>query len=831
MDAFLKDLGFAARSLRKNPAFAVTALLTLALGIGASTAIFSVVNAVLLQPLPYPRADRLVIVWGELRNRHLPDFPFSPPDFRDFKTQATLFEDVAGVSTGPVALSGDGGDPEQVPSAFATTNIFRLLGARIAVGRDFTENDGAPPPRPPQPAPGAAAAAGPPPARLPLIAILSHEFWQRRYGGDRNIVGKAIDVGGGSAQVVGVLQPGFQLLFPPRAGLERVPDIWFAQRIDYENASRKNVFLRVIGRLKPGVTIAQAEAQAEGIAADFRKRFPIAETAGQHFNVESMHADIVSEVRPAIIALMGAVIFVLLIACANVANLLLVRASARERELAVRAALGSSPWRLVRQMLSESLLLACGGALLGLGLAELGIKLLVMLAPANLPRLDAVSLDPLVLGFAVACAGMSALLFGMLPAWRASRPDLADVLRASGRAPGLGGGKYVRSVVVMAEVALSFVLLVGSGLMLRSFVALAHVDPGYDADHVLTFSLFNPRLRTPEERDAFMRRVHDRIAAMPGVKSVTATTPLPLDGTTSNARWGTAEAVGNPAKFQQATTFFVLPGYFETMHTKLLAGRTFAETDNRDSATVVVIDNKLAAKAFPGQNAVGQRLLIRVRTEEAEWYQVIGVVAHQRHASLAIEGPEELFFTDGLVGHGAAGTWVVRAGVDPTALTGSIRAAVADIDPLLALADVRPYTALVDRAMAPTRFALVLIGIFAAIAALLAAVGLYGVLSTLVRMRTAEIGLRMAFGAQRSSIMQLIVGQGLRLSAIGIVIGGVSALALTRAMRSMLIGVAPTDPLTFALMIAVFVAIAVMASWIPARRAAGLDPTRALREE
>jgi putative ABC transport system permease protein len=831
MDAFLKDLGFAARSLRKNPAFALTALLTVALGIGASTAIFSVVNAVLLQPLPYARADRLVIVWGELRNRHLPDFPFSPPDFRDFKTQATLFEDLAGVSTGRVALSGDGGDPEQVPSAFATPNIFRVLGARIAVGRDFTDNDAAPQPRPPQPAPGTAAPAGPPAPRLPLIAILSHEFWQRRYGAERNIVGKAIDVGGGSAQVVGVLQPGFQLLFPPRAGLERVPDIWFAQRIDYDNASRKNVFLRVIGRLKPGVTIAQAQAQAEGVAADLRKRFSIAETAGEHFNVESMHADIVSEVRPAIMALMGAVIFVLLIACANVANLLLVRASARERELAVRAALGSSPWRLVRQMLSESLLLAFGGALLGLALAELGIKLLVMLAPANLPRLDAVSLDPLVLGFTIACAVASALLFGTLPAWRASRPDLADVLRASGRTPGLGGGKYVRSAVVMAEVALSFVLLIGSGLMLRSFVALAHVDPGYDADHVLTFSLFNPRLRTPDERAGFMRRVHDRIAAMPGVKSVTATTPLPLDGTISNARWGTAEAVGNPAKFQQATTFLVLPGYFETMRTKLLAGRTFDETDNRDSATVVVIDNKLAAKAFPGQNAVGQRLLIRVRTEEPEWYQVIGVVSHQRHASLATDGPEELFFTDGLVGHGAAGTWVVRTGVEPTTLTGPIRAAVAEIDPLLALADVRPYMSLVDRAMAPTRFALVLIGIFAGIAAILAAVGLYGVLSTLVRMRTAEIGLRMAFGAQRWSIMQLVVGQGLRLSAIGIVIGAATALALTRAMRSMLIGVAPTDPLTFLLMVMVFVAIAVLASWIPAQRAAGLDPTRALREE
>ena len=829
MDAFLKDLAFAARSLRKNPAFAATALLTLALGIGVSTAIFSVVNAVLLQPLPYWHGDRLVLVWGELRNRNVHDFPFSPPDFRDLKTQGTLFEDLAGVTTGRAALGGDGGDPEQVTTAGATPNVFRLLGARIAIGRDFTENDALPQPRPPLP--GAPAPAGAPAARLPIVAILGHEFWQRRYGGDRNIVGKAIDVGGGSALIVGVLQPGFQLLFPPRAGIVRMPDIWFAQRIDYENASRKNVFLRVIGRLEPGVTVAQASAQAEAIAADLRRRFSIDETAGFHITVDGMQEDMVSGVRPAILALMGAVVFVLLIACANVANLLLVRASARERELAVRAALGSSPWRLVRQMLAESFVLALGGALLGLALAELGIRLLVSLAPANLPRLDLVSVDPVVLGFAIGCAVLSAVIFGVIPAWRASRPDLADVLRASGRAPGLGAGKYVRSGVVVAEVALSFVLLIGSGLMLRSFVALSRVDPGFDTNHVLTFSLFNPRLRQPEERDAFMRRVHDRIAALPGVKSVTATSPLPLDGQLSNARWGTAEAAANPAKFQQATTFIVLPGYFDAMRTKVVAGRTFESADNRDSATVVVIDTKLAAKAFPGASAVGKRLLVRVRTEEPEWFDVIGVVEHEHHVSLAAEGPEEMFFADGLFGHGAAATWVVRTSGDPTTLTAPIRGATAEMDPLLAIADVKPYSALVDQAMAPTRFALVLIGIFAAIAAILAAVGLYGVLSTLVRMRTAEIGLRMAFGAQRSSIMQLVVGHGLRLSAIGIAIGALSAFALTRAMRTMLVGVTPTDPTTFALIVIVFVAIAALASWIPARRAAGLDPTRALREE
>ena len=830
METFFKDFAFAARSLRKNAAFAATALLTLALGIGVSTAIFSVVNAVLLRPLPYPSADRLVLVWGELRTRNVHNFPFSPPDFRDLKDQATLFEDLAAVTTGRGTVTGDGGDPEQVSNAGVTPNIFRMLGARIELGRDFTDKDALPAPRPPQGAPGAAAAA-PPGPRLPIIAILSHEFWRRRYGGDRSIVGKSIDVGGGSAQIVGVLQPGFELLFPPRASIERMPDIWFAQRIDFENSSRKNVFLRVIGRLKPGVTLAQAQAQAEGVAADMRRRFPIDQTAGFHIDVEGMHEDMVAEVKPAIVALMGAVVFVLLIACANVANLLLVRSSVRERELAVRAALGGSPWRLVRQMFAESMLLAGGGALLGLVLAQLAIKLLIGLAPANLPRLDAVSLDPFVLAFTIGCAVLSALLFGVVPAWRASRPDLADVLRAAGRSPALGGAKLLRNGVVTAEVALSFVLLIGSGLMMRSFVALSRVDPGFDPNQVLTFTMFNPRLTKPEEQAVFKRTVHDRIAALPGVRAVTITSPLPLDGSLSNARYGTAEAAADPAKFRQATTFAVYPGYFEAMRTKLIAGRTFTQADNRDSATVVIIDNQLAAKAFPGQSAVGKRLLIRVRTEEPEWFDVIGVVEHERHESLASAGPEQMYFTDGLFGHLAAATWVVRANVVPTTLTAPIRAAIREMDPSLVVADAKPYSDYVDVAMAPTRFALVLIGIFAAIAAILAAIGLYGVLSTLVRMRTAEIGLRMAFGAQPVSIMQLVVGQGLRLSGLGILIGGVAALALTGAMRSLLVGVTPTDPLTFSAIVVLFVGIAILASWIPARRAAALDPTIALREE
>jgi predicted permease len=826
MQTLTKDLAFALRSLRNHPAFALTAILTLALGIGATTAIFSVVNAVLLRPLPYRQADRLVLVWGELRARKLRDFPFSPGNFQDLRRDATLFEDMAAVSgSGRQPLVGDGVQPEQVRTIGATPNLFPLLGARVMLGRAFVEEDAVPQPQAPQ-------GAGPIPReqRLPAIVVLTHGFWQRRYGGDAGVIGKTMDLGGNSARIVGVLAPGFELLWPPGTNIDPVPDVLVAMRINYETASRINVFLRVVGRLKPGVTIEAATAQVEQIAAAMRERFPIMKAADSHYYVEPMHGDLVADVRPAITALTGAVLFVLLIACANVANLLLVRASARERELAVRAALGSSPFGLLRQMLAESLVLASAGALLGLALAYAGIKLLVALAPANLPRLDAVSIDPLVLAFTVVAAVLSAALFGIVPSVRASRPDLAELLRAGGRTPGLHGGKLLRSGVVVAEVALSLVLLIGCGLMVRSFVALQRTNPGFDPTGVLTF-VAGAQAENDTARAVFMRQMRERLAALPGVRAVTAAFPLPLDGTVGNVRWGTEEAATDASKFQQAQNHIVLPGYFEAMRTKLLAGRTFTEADNRDSAMVIVIDRVLAAKAFPGQSAVGKRLFVRSRGQEPEWLQVIGVVDHQRHQTLAADGREGIYFTDGFYGHGFAGRWAIRTSGDPAALAPAVRAVVAEIDPRLPVAEVQPMQALVDRAKGPTRFALVLIAVFAVIAAILAAVGLYGVLSTTVRQRTAEIGVRMAFGAPHRSIFGLMIGEGLKLSAAGIALGLVAAYLLTRVMSSMLVGVGATDPATFAAIVLLFFIIAALASWLPARRAAGLEPTIALREE
>jgi putative ABC transport system permease protein len=829
MDTLVKDLVYAARGLRKNLGFATVAIITIALGIGACTAIFSVVNAVLLRPLPYADAQRLVLIWGELRTRNVRDWPFSPPDLRDLQQQsADVFDEIAGmIPAGRVPLAAPGGEPEQIRVGGATPNLFRVLGARILVGRDFVLDDGTPVPQ----LPNQAGPAGP-----PVSAILSHAFWLRRFGGDQSIVGKDVELGNGHARIVGVLAPGFELLLPPRVNIESAPDMWTAARINFDTANRNNVVFRVIGRLKPGVGVERAQTQVDRIAADLRQHFAIKQTSGLYFHVIPMFDDLVGDVRPAILSLMGAVAFVLLIACANVANLLVVRASGRSRELAVRAAIGASRGQLVRQMLAESLVIAALGTGLGLVLARSGIQVLMAFGPKDLPRLDAVAMDPAVLAFAVLSGLVTAMVCGIVPALRASRTDVMEVLRSvGGRSGGLRGGRKLRSGVVVTEVALSFILLVGAGLMLRSVVALAQVNPGYDPTHVLTFVL---QSRAPQaaERALFNQQVRERLLAIPGVSGASAATPLPLDGTLINGRWGTEIAATDPSKFRQANFHGVLPGYFETLHTRLIAGRFFTDADNNiDQATdmprQIIIDENLAALAFRGEPAVGKRLLLRITTPEAEWYEIIGVVGHQRHSSLATAGPEAIFVLNGHFGHAFAVRWALRTSGDPRQIVAAARAAVAQVDPRAPLAEIQPMTAFLDKAMAPIRFTTTLIGIFAAVAMMLAAVGLYGVLSTIVRQRTAEIGMRMVFGAPRSSILRLVVGEGLKLSAVGIVIGLIGALAVTRVMASLLVGVNPTDPVTFAAIVALFGIIAMAASWMPARRASRLDPMAAIREE
>jgi putative ABC transport system permease protein len=619
---------------------------------------------------------------------------------------------------------------------------------------------------------------------------------------------------------------------PPHAAVAADPDLWLAARLDFD-APRNNVFLRPVGRLRDGASISAAQAQLDQIAASLVETQPSKGTAGYAIRAESLHGDLTAHVRPVLFALLGAVAFVLLIACANVSNLLLVRGATRERELAVRAALGGSRARLMRQLLLESSMLAGAGTALGLMLGAGGIQLLLALRPENLPRIDDVRIDAVVLGFTVAAAALATFVFGALPAAQASRADLTGALKERSRGL-LGGRKRFRAAIVVAEVALSLVLLIGAGLMVRSFVEIGRVNPGYRPEGVLTFDVSLPFGRYDEgtERAAFQNAFKQRLLSVPGVEEVGAVFPLPLATGLMNGRYGLEEALADPQLFRQASFRSVLPGYFEAMGTRVLQGRTFSEAENRDSALVVVVDAPLAARLWPDRSAVGERILIRAITPEPEWMEVVGVVEHQRSETLAADGPETVYFPDHYMGTFGQLTWTVKAGVDPLTIVDEVRAELAAQDPLVPIDNVRPMQAYVSQAMGPTRFALTLIGVFALLAVVLASVGLYGVMAYGVRQRTAEIGVRMAFGAGKRTILRLVVGQGLALTALGVGIGIVTSVALTsRVMAPLLVGITPTDPVTFVGISGVFLLVAALACWIPAHRASRVDPMTALREE
>jgi putative ABC transport system permease protein len=807
--------------------FLATAILTIALGIGASTAIFSVANAVLLRPLPYRDPDRLVEIGGDLRTRNVLDERLSYENYADLHNATTnVFDDMAAIATFRQVVPDAEGNPEEVTDAFVTSNLFRLLGAHIVAGRDFDDTDGQPLP-PPDP-----KADPSQPPRRPNVAIVSYEYWQRRYGGSDAILGHPMqNTTSNSPVIVGVLAPGFGLDFRASANVFPHPDIWNAMRARYDNHNRNSYYLRGIARVKAGVSLDRVRQEADLAAAEVRRNFSLYGTGRFYYHVEPMHKHLVAEVRPAILALMGAVTFLLLIACANVANLLLVRVSLREREFSVRVALGCSRSRLIGQVLSEALLLAAGGTLLGVGLAYAGIRELIAISPPNLPHLDKIGLDPMVLLFSIGAGLTAALVFGIAPAIRASRSDVMQALRGAGRTAGLGGGG-LRNFGAIVEVALSFVLLIGSGLMIRSFIALQKVDLGFNPHRVLTFQLESGRVAPqPQARAARVREIRTALSALGGVEQVAAATMVPLGGGYSSIRWGREDALADPSKYQATDAQSVLPGYFETMRTPLLGGRTFTESDNVPGRKLVIVDNLLAAKAFPHESAIGKRILIRIQTPEPEWVEIVGVVAHQSATSIADPGHEQVYFTDGFRNYGSVTHWIVRTSGDPAEVAPRVRAAMRKLDASLLVNEMQPMSGWVELAQAGTRFSLLLIGALAVAAALLAAVGLYGVLATFVRQRTAEIGVRMAMGAGPASILGLVVGQGLRLSAIGIGIGVITAAGLTRLMRGMLIGVKPTDPLTFGAMVVIFFAIAAIACFIPALRASALDPIVALREE
>jgi predicted permease len=826
-----KDVAIAARILLKRPAYTLTAVLTIALGVGASTTIFSVTNAVLLKPLPYKDPGKLVIGGMDLRKRNVHDLPFSNADFIDLRdgTRA-YFSDMAGIFTGRTLVPQQDGTPEEVNIAVATTNFFNVMGAKIIYGRDFNAQDGIPqPPAPPN------AAASNAPAPLPGTAILSYEYFRRRFGADPSVIGHNIIIPGQPGPVIaGVLAPGFRLYFPPSANVEAAPDIYLANRLGYDADQRKSFSIFPVGRLREGATFQSAQGAADGVAAQGRQTFPIDETAGYYIHLAPMRQHLVEAVRPAILTLMASVVFLLLIACANVGNLLLVRASLRQHEFSLRAALGANRSRLVSPILTEAVLLSLMGTIAGLGLAWCGIVALRSLAPANLPRIEDVHIDGSVLAYSALAGLVSAALFGIVPALRASRPGLMNVLRGVSRISGMGSGSFLRNAVVMIEVALSFILLVGSGLMFRSFLKLQQIDPGFDPHHLLVFQVqgVGQNQKNPAERAATVRLIEDQLKSISGVQSVTGSFPFPLTGQFSPIRWGTEDAARDPNRFQATDFQFVLPGYFETMRTPLLAGRTFTNDDNLPGRDSVIVDEALASKAFPGQSAVGKHILIRVRTPEAERVQIIGVVAHQRVTSLAEVGREQIYFPDAFVGSAAVQSWAIRTATDPASYESQVRATIKEVNPHLLVNKMVTAESVVFDSQANTRFSLLLISVFAIIAVLLAGVGLYGVISTSVRQRTSEIGVRMAMGAERGDILRLIVLQGMRLSTAGIVIGVIGSILLGRVISALLVGgIKSTDVTTYVCMTALFLSISALACWLPARRASGLDPVKALREQ
>lgn len=823
MDSLVRDTWFAIRRLTRDRVFAMTAIATIALALGATSAIFSVTSAVLLEPLPYRAPDRLVYVWSDLRNRNVTHFQWSPGDMYEVKERATLLENLAGVRTMETTLRSEDAETEVVVTAAITPDLLELLGLAVAKGRDFGAADATPLPQT-----TAAQPATPPP---PLAIVISHGLWQRRYGGDPAIVGRMIPWGiGGRAEIVGVLAPGARLLFPTQAGIAATADVYFTPRFDIVNGNRSNVALHTVARVKPGVTLAAAQAQLDAIADDLRRRDAINATAGLHFRLEPMHAGLTAELRPTILALMASAVVLLAVACANLANLMLLRATSREREFAVRAALGGGRRALVRLVLIDGLLIAGAGAAAGIGLAYAGLQVLAHLGPENVPRLADVAVSWRVLVFTAVVAIVSAMVFSVVPAWRLSQRHLMDTLRGSGRVT--PGGHHWHNAMVVTQVALSFALLIGSGLMVRSVMTLQNMDPGFEYDRVLTFRTQSGQQRSAAEMRTFLDQIAETVGNIPGVEAVSAASSLPFDGSAAAARWGTEEALADATRFQQMTPHYVRNGYFAAMGTRLLAGRDFEPADHVPSARVVIIDERVAAKAFAGQPAVGKRVLARIgAATEAEWYEVVGVVPHQRRVSLAADGRELMFFPEGRGGSGAASRWIVRTAGVPADAAPVIQHALTAIDPTLFFPRTEPLRALVDRVIAPARLALVLLGMFAAVAAMLAAVGLYGVLASTVAQRRTEIGVRRAFGAQSTTIARWFLMRGFALTAGGVVVGlATGMLAAHVLMQQMLVGVTALDPWTYAGAVLLFGTIALIASWLPARRALRVDAMVALRE-
>jgi len=805
METLWQDLRYGIRMLRSKPGFAVIAILALALGIGANTAIFSVVNAVILRPLPYPQPEQLAMVWLDNRRQGIHDDITSFPNFVDWRDQNHVFQSMAGMSNTAYTLTGVG-EPEQLRGANVSANFFQLISVSPAQGRGFSAEEEEP--------------------GKNQVVILGYGLWQRRFGGDSKIIGQTLTLSGRPFTVIGVMPAGFQ--FPSRA------EIWGPLAPNQGlKAARSSFWLPVVGRLKPGVTKQQAQADMDVIAQRLEQQYPQA-NAGYGINVVPLHEQVVGQIRLALLVLLGAVAFVLLIACANVANLLLARSAERQKEMAIRVALGAGRKRIVGQLLIESLLLGLLGGALGLLLAKWGLNLLVAFSPANIPRLENIRLDGRVLGFTLLVSVLTGLVFGLAPALQASNPELNETLKESGRSGGSGAsGQRIRKLLVISEIALALVLLVGAGLMIRSFWQLQKVDVGLVAENVLTVRLGLPRSKYPEGQNvsAFYQQLQERLAALPGVKSVSATSGILLEKLANSSIFSIEGRPAEPQAQRLELPFdAVTPNYFHTMGIPLIKGRVFTEQDKRDSLQVAVINETMVRRYFPNEDPIGKRFTFGDGDRNPTWITIVGVVRDVRR-----QGVDEPIRIESFMPHSQATSRsmevVIRTASDPMAMAKSVRDAIWSLDKDLPVANMQTVEQILGERTAPRRLNMLLLGLFATVALVLAAVGLYGVMSYSVTQRTHEIGIRMALGAQRRDVLKLIVGQAALLAVIGVGIGLAAAFALTRLMSRLLFEVSATDPLTFAAIALLLTMVALVASYIPARRAMKVDPMVALRYE
>ncbi|HEV3471346.1 MAG TPA: ABC transporter permease [Pyrinomonadaceae bacterium] len=802
-----QDLRYGVRTLLKNPGFTAVAVVALALGIGANTAIFSVVNAVLLRPLPYRDPDRLVMVWEDNTKGGYPRNTPAAANFLDWREQSRVFEGMAAIANQSFALTG-AGEPERIDGRRVSASLFPLLGVEPLLGRVFL---------PEEDQPGAGRAV-----------ILSHGLWQRRFGSDPNITGKALTLNGESHTVVGVMPAHFR--FPARED-----ELWVPIAFTNEQAANRGThYLQVVARLRPGVTVEQAQAEMSAIAARLQEQYP-SQNTGVGAAVVPLHEQLVGDIRPALLILLGAVGFVLLVACANVANLLLARAAARHKEIAVRVALGASRMRLIRQFLTESLLLAAVGGLAGLLLSLWGVNLLRAFIPESISQVGAVSIDAKVLGFTLLVSLLTGLIFGLAPATQASNFNLNETLKEGGRDSSAGSrGNRIRAVLVVAEVAVSLVLLIGAGLLINSFLRLRSVDPGFRADNLLTMRIVLPELKYPDQarRAAFYAEALRRIEALPGVESAAVTNWIPLvrQGD-SNSFTVEGQPDPGPGRSPSVATRVVSPRYFDTMGIQLLRGRQFGEQDRADSPPVVIVSEAMARRSWPGADPVGKRMKMGGYNSDAPWMEVVGVVKDVRQFELTAEPRPQIYLHYEQPAFFRPSNLVVRTGADPLGLAATVRKTVWEIDKDQPVSNISTMEDVLSESISRQRFSMLLLGIFAGVALVLAAVGIYGVMSYSVAQRTHEIGIRMALGAQAADVLKLTVGQGLRLVLVGVAIGLAAAFALTRLMESLLYGVSATDPATLVTISLVLITVALLASYVPARRATKVDPLTALRYE